>query len=93
MNQKEPIEYESVTVKLPKPLLAVQRFLAGQDNQTIEEKLEYDLVDSIRAELEGMNGEDLIACLGIGPIFYQLLDDKRYKPADATEPIPEPVIA
>jgi len=34
------------------------------------------------AEMEGFNGEELIAMLGLDRIFYEILDDKRYKPKD-----------
>ena len=60
------------------------RLFSGlQDFSTVEKLIEYALLDNIRAEMEGLNGEDLIAALDIGPIFYQVLGDENYNPEKA----------
>ena len=81
----EKIEFESVTIQVPKPILAFLRFQGGQREQSVEEEIIYDLLDNVRAELESMAGEELIPLLGLGPIFYDLLGDKRYKPQTPKE--------
>ncbi len=78
--QTAPIEYEQVTIKVPKRIMAFLRFEAGQRDVQVEEEIEYDLLDNVRAEMEGLNGKELIAMLEVGPIFYNILGDVSYKP-------------
>jgi len=82
--QKE-IEYEQVTIKVPKPVMAFLRFQAAQQEMQIEEHIEYQVLDSVRVEMEGFEGEELIGALGVGPIFYEVLSDERYKPTTDQE--------
>ena len=81
----DEIEFESVTIKVPKPILAFLRFQGGRREASVEEEIVYDLIDDVRADLESMAGEELIPLLGLGPIFYDLLGDKHYKPQTPKE--------
>jgi hypothetical protein len=80
----EKIEYEQVTIKVPTRIMAFLRFQAAQQEMQIEEHIEYQVLDSVRAEMEGFEGEELIGMLGVGPIFYEILGDKTYKPEEVT---------
>ena len=81
----EKFETETVTIKVPKPIMSFLRYRAGIDNFSVEQEIEYDLLDGVRAEMEGLNGEELIAALNVGRIFYEVLGDERYKPAEKTK--------
>ena len=74
------IECESVTVKVPKQVMAFLRFRAGERDEKVEETIERYLLDSVRSLLECCSGEELIPYLGLDRVFYDLLADKRYKP-------------
>jgi hypothetical protein len=76
----ESIAYEQVTIKVPKPIMAFLKFQAEKDGCPVEEEIEYDLLDNVRAEMEGLNGEDLIDALGVGRIFYEILHEEHYNP-------------
>jgi hypothetical protein len=76
----KPIEYEQVTVRLPKQVMAFLRFQAGEEDVLVEEKIEQAVLADVRAEMEGLNGEELIAALGMDRIFYETLDDEHYNP-------------
>jgi len=84
MSKKEqkPIEYEQVTIKVPKQIMTFLRSQAMLDNFSLEEEIEYRLLDDVRASMEAMSGEDLINSLNVGPIFYDVLGDERYKPVE-----------
>lgn len=81
------IEYETVTINVPKPIMAFLRFQAELEGFSgVEKIVEWHFLDSVRAELEGFAGEDLIKALGIDVIFYDILGDDLYKPdTDNTE--------
>jgi len=69
------IEFEQVTLVMDYTLL-----LSKGSGCTLEEDLEYYLLDDIRAEIEGTSGEELAKMLGLAPVFYKVLGDKHYKP-------------
>lgn len=71
----EKIEYETITVKVPKVVMDFLR--KTQDNTT--EALEYAIVDHTRAEMESMPGTEYIGVLGLKPVFYAVLGDQRFK--------------
>jgi hypothetical protein len=78
--QQKPIEYEEAVIKLPKQVMAFLRFMAGEEDVSLEEKLERVVIDDVRAKLEDFNGEELIRFLGMNRIFYEVLGDERYSP-------------
>jgi hypothetical protein len=82
--QKKLIECEQVTIEVPKPVMAFLRFQTKQEDfESVEKLIEYDLLDNIRAEFEGKNGEQLTSMFELGPVFWEVLGDGRYKPEDA----------
>jgi hypothetical protein len=78
--EKSPIEYEEVSIKLPKLVLQYLRGTAIMQGRSAEEETALEVIDMVRSDMEGMNGEDWIETLGLGSIFYQLLKDERFKP-------------
>ncbi|MGD0071877.1 MAG: hypothetical protein ABSB71_10000 [Candidatus Bathyarchaeia archaeon] len=86
----DEIEYEQVTIKVPKRIMAFLRFAAGRRDVQVEEEIEYDLLDNVRAEMEGLNGEELISMLELGQIFYDILGDERYKPKTTDQEVKQP---
>ncbi len=76
----EKFEYEQVTIKVPKQIMAFLRFQAGQHDVQVTEEIEGCVLDDVRGLMEGMEGEELIGFLGMDTIFYELLDDQNYKP-------------
>jgi hypothetical protein len=86
--QKKPIECEQVTIEVPKQVMAFLRFQTKQEDfESVEKLIEYDLLDNIRAEFEGKNGEQLTSIFELGPVFWEVLGDGRYKPEDAAPKI------
>lgn len=75
----EQIEYETVTVRVPKKLMDWLKIMPQTSGGTPQQELEYLIVDEIRADIEGRTGLELIESLGLGPIFYELLKDERFK--------------
>jgi hypothetical protein len=75
---------EKVTIEVPRPIMAFLRFQAKQEKfDTVEKLIEYDLLDLLRSEFEGMSGDELIAMFNLAPIFWEIFGDERYKPKDA----------
>ncbi len=77
---KKPIEYESVTVKVPKSIANWYRRQAHDNTSSLEEEMQYVIIDSARSIMEAMSGEEVAIALGFGDIFYELLGDGNYKP-------------
>ena len=75
LEKTQSIEYESVTVKVPK---IVMDFYRKIESNPIE-ALEYSIVDSARAQIEGMEGEEWIEIFGLKSVFHELLGDPRFK--------------
>jgi len=74
----EPIEYETVTLKIPKK---VMKLLRDTDylGETAEKYLEREIVDVVRADIEG--GEcftptpsQLVKQYDLNPVFKEILD-------------------
>jgi hypothetical protein len=86
----DKMEYEAVTIKVPKRIMAFLRFQAGQQNIQVEEQIELDLLDNVRGEMEAMNGEELISMLEVGQIFYDILGDEHYKPKTTDQEVKQP---
>jgi hypothetical protein len=76
----DKIEYESVTVDVPKQLMSFLRFEAKRMNQKLEATVQYYLVETLRSQMEAMSGEELIPYLGLKRVFFELLGDKNYGP-------------
>ncbi len=72
--QKPEIEYETITLKLPKKIMNWLRALQEGTGETPEEQLEYIILDEVRASIDGITGTELIDWFGLDPIFLQLLN-------------------
>ena len=79
-NTTEKIEYESVTVKVPAKIATYYRHQAQDCKSSIEEEMQYAIIDHARSNMEAMSGEDVARALGFGDLFYEILGDERYKP-------------
>jgi hypothetical protein len=75
----EQIEYETVTMKIPTKLMNWLRSLEKTTGETAQEQLQYQVIDSFRASIEAITGEELIEVFQLGPIFRELLKDERFK--------------
>jgi isopentenyldiphosphate isomerase len=77
---KLEIECETVTVKVPKQVMAFLHYKAAQEEKTVEQEIALDVIADVQSELESFEGEELIKALGLGPVFYTMLEDQSYKP-------------
>lgn len=73
--KQKPIEYEQVTVKVPKLIMDYLRKTEDDPKVWLEETV----VDSVRAELEGMTGKEWIEHFKLGPVFKEVLDETRFQ--------------
>lgn len=76
--EQEPIEYETVTLKVPKKIMKLLRD-TGYLGQTAEQYLEREIVDVVRADIEC--GEaftptppQLVEQYDLNPVFKEILD-------------------
>jgi glucokinase len=72
------IEYENVTLRIPKKLMEFIRNTPGGYGSSAINYLEYSIVDMIRADLEALSGEEIIAWSGLGSVFHAILKEKRF---------------
>lgn len=68
------VEFEQVTVKVPR---LVMEFLRKTEGNAVE-WIEYTVVDVARAQLEGMTPEEWIEQFKLGHVFKTVLDDDRF---------------
>lgn len=73
-----PVEYEQVTIKVPKLILEFLR-KTDPDNEGPTAWIEQTVVDDVRAQIEGADSLDWASCFGLGPVFREVLGDKRYQ--------------
>ena len=72
----EKIEYETITLKVPKP---VMDFYRKTETNPIE-TLEYSIVDSTRSYIEAIDpAEVMVNLFGLSTVFVEILGDERYK--------------
>jgi len=69
-----PIEFESVTVKVPKPIMDFLR-KTDIDNEGPEAWIEWQIVESVRAYLECEHTEEWVTVFKLGPVFRKVLGD------------------
>jgi hypothetical protein len=67
------IEYEQVTLKVPKNVLEYFRVLAKMDNETLEQNLEYEIVELCRSLMQGMSPDVMMEIFKIKPVFAEIL--------------------
>lgn len=73
--EAEKIEFEKVTVKLPKRVMDYLHAMEKLYGRSAVEMLEYDIVEALRCELEGMTGETIIKMFNLEPVFKAVLTD------------------
>lgn len=74
----EEIEFETVTVKVPKKIMDFLRESKVLDS-TPEEYLAYSIVESVRADMDGgvfLDPKALADVSGLNPIFKALVNDE-----------------
>lgn len=73
------IEYEQVTVKVPKRVMELLRFSASVLEQTPEQWIEYTIVDNVRAGLDSgqflPDGLALAKKFNLNPVLKELIND------------------
>jgi hypothetical protein len=74
-NQQKPIEYEAVTIRVPKLVMDYLRSMEKAYNMSAVEQIEHDFVDSVRAELESMTGSVLMEIWNLRPVFKTVLGE------------------
>jgi len=75
---QKPIEYVSLTLRIPKVLLDFIHATPAHYGLDETAFLEYGLVAFIRSDLEATNGEDIIRWNGLGLIFREILKDETH---------------
>ena len=74
----EKTEFVQVSVKIPKRILEWYRMLARVEKKTVEDMIAFEIVDNTRADIEDLNGAELIDLLKLCPIFRENLSNERY---------------
>jgi hypothetical protein len=74
----EKIEFEQVTIKVPRLVLD---FLRKTEDDAVE-WIEYTVVDNVRAEIEGMTWEEWASLFNLEPVFDAVLKKEK----DVEEP-------
>jgi hypothetical protein len=70
MSEKK-IEFEEITVKVPKEVL---RFIKAFHGDLVE-WLEYHIVDLVNAQIDGMNKEQIIESFNLEEVFKTILEE------------------
>ena len=73
------IEFESVTIQVPKAVMDLLRYAQPTSGDTPEQDIEYYLVESVRSRLDvnafSPTAKDLTDKFGLNPVFKEILDD------------------
>jgi hypothetical protein len=89
----KPIEYEQITVKVPKTVMNYLKATNKGDAEVPDwnptKWIERAIVDQARAECEGLDSKQWADAFGLTPIFWEILKDKQYKP-ESVEPEQQP---
>jgi len=70
------IEYEVVTIRVPKTIMNFLRGMEKAYGVTAEETIVNDLVACVECELEDTNGEDLIKMWKLDPVLKEFQNGK-----------------
>ena len=77
--EKTPIEYEQVTVKVPKAVMDLLRFSESVIEQTPKEYIEWAIVEHVRAGIDARDfmpsSLDLTNKFNLNPVFQQIIGD------------------
>ena len=80
----QSIQYEQVTVKVPKPIMEFLR-KTDCDNVGPESWIESAIVEDVRSYLEFVEAKELADWFKLSPVFVEVLGDKNYKPTTDQE--------
>lgn len=69
MSKEETIEYEEVTIKVPKLVMDYLRRIYGNAIK----HLEYAVVDHVRADIEAIDHERITDLFSLAPVFKTVL--------------------
>ena len=76
---KTPIEYEQVTVKIPKAVMDLLRHIQLTTGDTPEQDIEYYVVDSVRSRMDAdvflPTSKELTDKFSLNPVFKEILND------------------
>lgn len=75
---KQAIEFETVTLKVPKNVLGYFRVMAKLDNETLEEALCYELVDDCASKMEGITPGVMMALFNAKKEFAEVLKEPQF---------------
>jgi hypothetical protein len=76
-SKAKTIEYEQVSIKIPKAVMDLLRF-AQPFGGTVEEELEYAIIENVRSRLDSgefLTGKELADIFKLNPIFNSVLGD------------------
>lgn len=72
MSEEKEIEYELISIRLPKPIIDLYRFVAHRRNTEPEILIAYDVVDNWDVQVtSGMTAEQIIELLGLEQVFKE----------------------
>jgi len=69
---KPRIEFEDVTIRVPKAIMDFLRSMEKACGTNASETIVHDLIALIQAEIENMTGKDLIELWNLAPVFNNL---------------------
>ncbi len=75
--QKSKIEFEQVTINIPKPIMAFIHSQPNASGLSLEQEIEHYLINSVQIDMENLSGRELIDRLELGPMFNELLVRKK----------------
>jgi hypothetical protein len=84
--KEQSIEFESVTLKVPKNVLEYFRLQAKMDNETLEQNLAYHIVELCHSSMQGMSPNTLMEIFNVKPIFKEIL---AYPSLTLNDPVTE----
>jgi len=76
LTEKTPIEYEEITIKVPKQVMDLLRFACKTDGDTPKDYIERNVLDAVRADIDAdalIQNTDLIKMFELKPIYIELL--------------------
>lgn len=78
---KTEIEYEEITVKVPKQIMDLLRYSEKMTEKTPKEYVEYCIVECVRADLDSdvfLSGHALAKSFNVQPIFKEITGTSVY---------------
>jgi len=78
MAEKTEIEYEQVTIRVPKKIMDFLRLMQKLNHETPEEYMAYNVVDMVRADIDAGDvfipePHEVAELNGLTPVFKEIL--------------------